>query len=156
MKATLLRVFTLVALITLIRAAYPCSLAIGYFYQVTRLRGTVVGVNNGDLRHPFRWARQRAIRPNVKLTLYEYRWPVKATDERTIIKVVKTDGNGGFDFATLPTGHYTLDINDPWGGRSMFDVEIVSLPKPVDFEIIDISPVYPNCKGGHESVPVAN
>jgi len=144
-----------IALTALVRTAYPCSFAAGYFHQVMRLRGTVVGVNRGDLRHPFRWARQLVVRPDAKLTLYEYRWPVKALNELTVVEVVNTDGSGSFDFGTLPRGHYTLYINDPWGDYSLFDIEIVSQPKPVNFEIIDISPVYPDCKGGHELVPIA-
>ena len=64
-------------------------------------------------------------------------------NELTVVKVVNTDGSGSFDFGTLPRGHYTLYINDPWGDYSLFDIEIVSQPKPVNFEIIDISPVYP-------------
>jgi len=146
-------VFVVAALLALMRAAYPCTLPFGYFHQVTKLRGTVVGVNNGDLRHPFRWARQRVIRPGVRLTLSEWRWPVKALSERPVVKVVQTDSNGNFDFGALPTGHYALDISDSWGGDSLFDVEIVLLPKPIDFERIDISPVYPDCTGGHEFVP---
>ena len=142
------------ALLAVVRTAYPCSFPIGYFYQVTRLRGTVVGVNRGDLRHSFRWARQRVIRPDVKLTLYEYRWPVKTLDELPVVKVVKTDRSGRFDFGTLSRGHYRLHISDPWGFGSPFDIEIVSQPKPINIEMIDISPVYPDCKSGHEFVPV--
>ena len=150
------RLLIVIALMAVVRATYPCSQArIGYFHQVTRLRGAVVGVNRGDLRHPFRWARQRVIRPDVKLTLYEYRWPFKSLNELPVVKVVKADRSGGFDFGTLPRGHYTVDINDPWGGVSSFDIEIVSQLKPVNFEIIDISPIYPDCKGGQEFVPIA-
>ena len=150
------RLLIVIELIAVARATYPCSQAlIGYFHQVTRLRGIVVGVNRGDLRHPFRWARQRVIRPDVKLTLYQYRWPFKSLNELPVVKVVKADRSGGFDFGTLPRGHYTVDINDPWGGVSSFDIEIGSQLKPVNFEIIDISPIYSDCKGGQEFVPIA-
>ena len=33
-----------IALTAVVRTAYPCSFAAGYFHQVMRLRGTVVGV----------------------------------------------------------------------------------------------------------------
>jgi hypothetical protein len=147
------RLSAVVALIASVQAVYACTFATGYFHQITRLRGTVVGVNNGNLLHPFRWARQSVIRRNVKLTLFEYRWPINARSERPIVKVIKTDSNGGFDFGELPTGHYILEVAAPWGGDSLFNVEIVSLPRPIDFQVIDISPAYPDCTGGHELVP---
>jgi hypothetical protein len=149
------RMVVVLGLVVLTSAAYPCSWAIGYFHQVTRLRGKVVGVNSGDLRHPFRWMRQHTIRSDAKLTLYEYRWPAKLSD-RAVIKVLKTDQHGQFDFGALPTGHYTLVIEDPWGGASWFDVEVAALRTPIEFVTIDISPVHPDCTGGHEFVPTAN
>jgi hypothetical protein len=150
-----LRAFLVLELMALMPAAYPCTWAVGYFHQVTRLRGTVVGVNNGDLRHPFRWMRQRVVRSDVRLTLYEYRWPVKGLGDLPVVKVIRTDSHGAFDFGTLPKGHYSLGLEDPWIGTDWFDVEIASLPKRIDLVRIDISPVWPDCTGGHEFLSVA-
>jgi len=66
-------VFLVVALLT--PAVFPCSLLEGYFYQVTRLRGTVVGVEDHDFRHPIRWMRQQVAVGNVVLSLYKYKSP---------------------------------------------------------------------------------
>lgn len=126
------------------------------FHQATRPRGKVVGVNNGDLRHPFRWMRQRVVRSDVRLTLYEYRWPVRNFSDRPTVKVVRTDKHGRFDFGALRKGHYSLNIQDPWGGDSWFDVEVASLLTPIDFVNIDISPVKPDCTGGHEFLPAVD
>ena len=131
-------------------SGYTWTSANGYFYQVSALHGKVVGVNAGDWRHPFRWPRRHAIRRNVKLTLYEYRWPVKDLHELPIVKVVRTDERGGFDFGPQRMGHYRLEIADPGGGESLFDVEIVYQSKPTETVVIDISPNYPDCTGGHE------
>jgi hypothetical protein len=150
-----LRPSVIVALLAIVPLAYPCSWAIGYFQQVTRLRGTVVGVNKGDLRHMSRWLRQRVVRGDVQLTLYEYRWPLKDWSEMRVVKKVGTDKRGDFDFGTLQDGHYTLVIDAPWGGTEMFDVQVVQLSRRTASVTIDISPVYPDCKGGHEFIAVA-
>jgi hypothetical protein len=138
------------AFLALAPLAYPCTWVRGYFYRVTRLRGKVVGVNRGDLRQISRWLRQRVVRDDAKLTLYEYRgtWD---RDETRVIKRVDTDRHGNFDFGALPDGHYTLYIGAPWWD-DYFDVQIVQLPRRTAFVIIDISPVYPDCTGGHEFI----
>jgi hypothetical protein len=130
---------------------YACSWAIGYFHQVTYLRGTIVGVNQGDLRHMSRWLRQRVARPGANLTLYEYWWPAKLSKLR-VIRQVKTDQDGHFDFGALPDGHYALAIETPGIGIDEFDVEIVRLRRRTASVTIDISPVHPDCKGGHEFI----
>ena len=63
-----------------------------------------------------------------------------------IVKTLETDGKGVFDFGPLPTGHYTLVID----GEDSFDVEIKELPQVTESVTIDVSPVYPDCTGGHE------
>ena len=131
-------------------AAVPCAEPSGHFHQVTRLRGTVVGVNNGDWRHRIAWFRQRASVGDAKLTLYAYRSSASRDDGRPVLKIARTNKQGLFDFGQLPKGHYTLRIDDPWGGETRFDVEIAALPKPVDIVMIDVSPLYPDCTGGRE------
>jgi hypothetical protein len=63
-----------------------------------------------------------------------------------LVKKVETDGNGMFDFGVLRTGHYTLAIDD----EDFFDVEIKVLPQITESVTIDVSPVFPDCTGGHE------
>ncbi len=142
----------LIAFLLLSSTAFPCSWAIGYFSQVTRLRGKVVGVRGGNWFHPFRRIRQLVVRDDVTLTLYKYCHPCRM-ENRPVVKLAKTDLYGRFDFGGLPKGHYTLviqgqDIYD------MYDVEVLSPPKPFDSVVIDVSPNYPDCTGGHEFRPI--
>jgi hypothetical protein len=137
----------LVSLIALTQASYPCSWSIGYFHQVTGLRGTVVGVDQGDLRRRSRVLRQRVLRGDATLTLYEY--PGHDPKNRRLIKQVKTGIDGEFDFGMVPDGHYTLVIDTP-GPSDSFDVQVVQLPKRTGSVTVDISPVFPDCSGGHE------
>jgi len=121
-----------------------CSWAIGYFYQVTALRGRVVGTETSHVFAP-RWLRQSFARKYVKLALYEYRQPF---DSKLIVKTVETDKNGVFDFGPLKIGYYTLTIDD----QDAFDVEVKNLPQVTESVLIDASPVYPDCSGGHEFI----
>jgi hypothetical protein len=65
-----------------------------------------------------------------------------------IVKMVETDGDGMFDFGPLQAGHYTLTIDD----EDSFDVEVKELPQVTESVTIDVSPVYPDCTGGHEFI----
>lgn len=123
--------------------ARACSWAVGYFYQMTALKGQVVGSTHHGLP---RWLRQSFAKKHAKLVLYEYRWPRNRNDMPPIVKTLETDGKGAFDFGPLRTGHYTLVIN----GEDSFDVEIKEPPKVTESVTIDVSPVYPDCSGGHE------
>ena len=62
------------------------------------------------------------------------------------MKRVETDDRGSFDFGPLKLGHYTLRIDD----KDLFDVEIKDLPQKTESVTIDISPISPDCTGGHE------
>jgi hypothetical protein len=148
------RLFVVIAMIALSPLAYPCTFAPEYFYQVTRLRGKVVGVHDGDLRHISRWVRQDVARDDAKLMLYEYRWPVKNLDELHLVKSVNTNRDGDFDFGELRPGHYTLIIKGP-GCVSIFYVQLAQLVKKTTSVTIDISPVHPDCTGGHEFIAYA-
>ena len=125
--------------------AHACHWAVGYFYQVTALKGQVVGTTYHGVP---RWLRQSFAKKHAKMVLYEYRWPRARNDMPPIIKTVETDGNGMFDFGPLGTGHYTLAID----GEDSFDVEIKELPQATESVTIDVSPVYPDCTGGHEFI----
>jgi hypothetical protein len=144
----------LVALVILTIAvpARPCSWAKGYFYQITQLRGRVVGAKIGPLQYA-RWLRQSFVRRKVKLTLYEYRWPIRARDDMPLVKATETDAHGNFDFGVLKQGHYTLIADDEgWRHSDWFDVEIRSLSRETASVTIEISPHFPDCKGGHEFI----
>lgn len=141
-KATLTIAFLL--LLSMSQAS-ACSWAIGYFHQVTALKGRVVGA---DVRGLPRWLRQSFARKHSKLALYDYRWPRLAWDDGSLVKSVETDERGDFDFGPLKTGHYTLRIDD----GDLFDVEVKDTQPVTESVIIDVSPVYPDCTGVHEFI----
>jgi hypothetical protein len=124
--------------------ARACEWAVGYFYQVTALKGQVVGTTYHGLP---RWLRQSFAKKHAKLVLYEYRWP-RAQNNMPIIRTVESDGHGMFDFGPLRAGHYTLAVDD----EDSFDVEIKEQPQATESVTIDVSPVYPDCTGGHEFI----
>jgi len=135
----------IVALLLLLaaRQTAACTWAHGYFYQVTALKGRVVGVTY----HGFpRWLRQSFSKKHAKLMLYEYRGRWTGDSMAPLVKTVEADGRGMFDFGPLRTDHYTLAIDD----EAFFDVEIKELPQLTESVTIDVSPVFPDCTGGHE------
>ena len=150
-KKTALKMVLSVLLTALLSApvAFACSLVEGYFYQVTRLRGTIVGVEDHDSRHPVRWMRQQVTRGNVKLSVYSYRSSTPGASMGRPIKSTESDQDGKFDIGLLPDGHYSLIIDAPWGSQR-FDVQIAPQKKATESVLIDVSPIYPDCKGGHE------
>jgi len=132
-----------------------CSWAHGFFYQVTTLRGTVVG-SKLPVLHSFRWFRQSVVRPQAKLILYEYCWPCEVRS-LSPVKTVFTGTDGKFDFGILKPSHYSLIIEGEKGSLSgWFQVEVKGTPKPKESETIDISPVYPDCTGGQQFIVGAN
>jgi hypothetical protein len=64
---------------------------------------------------------------------------------------VQADESGRFDFGNLGPGHYTLVVErgDLVG---WFDVEVKARVPETEAVLIDISPVFPDCKGGHEFI----
>jgi hypothetical protein len=93
------------------------------------------------------------VRKNAKLTLYEYRWPISARTDMPVVRSVDTDSNGHFDFGSLPPAHYALVVDDRnWGSSNWFDVEVKSTPTPTESVTVDVSPHFPDCKGGHEFI----
>jgi hypothetical protein len=141
-KVTLTVAFVLLLLVS---RGNACEWAIGYFHQVTGLKGRVVGA---DVRGLPRWLRQSFPRKHAKLALYDYRWPRVAWDDGTLAKTVETDERGNFDFGPLKTGHYTLKVDD----GDLFDVEVKDMQPVTESVIIDVSPFYPDCTGGHEFI----
>ncbi len=131
--------------------AAACSWAVGYFHQVTAIRGHVVGKSLGLLQ--FRWLRQSFSVQNATLTLYEYRWPAKIADLKPIA-VTKTDGHGNFEFGKVDIGHYYLRLQAkaPEAMEDLFEVEVTDKVRPTASILMDISPVHPDCTGGHEFI----
>jgi len=86
------------------------------------------------------------------LTLYEYR--TARLEELRKVASVTTDGRGNFDFGSVPKGHYFLDIavkdSDRLGG--LFDVEVTDAVRTTKTITIDVSPIHPDCRGGHEFI----
>src|SRR5580658_3591392 len=119
-----------------------CSLAPGYFHQVTAIRGRLVGRNLGPLQ--FRWLRQSFSVRDATLILYEYR--SARIEELKKVASVTTDGRGNFDFGSVPKGHYFLDIivknSDRLGG--LFDVEVTDAVRTTKNITIDVSPIHPD------------
>jgi hypothetical protein len=98
------------------------------------------------------WLRHRITRDNVKLRLYGYRWPIRDRTETPFIKTVTTDKNGSFDFGGVPVGQYTLVIDWPVADGNSFDLEIKNSIAETSSVTVDVSPVDPDCKGGHEFI----
>jgi hypothetical protein len=70
-----------------------------------------------------------------------------------LVKKLTTDNHATFDFGSLSQGHYTLIIDHAgWGSSARLDVEVKTLPRETDSVTIDISPNFPDCKGGHEFI----
>jgi hypothetical protein len=140
-----------VALVTFNSVCGACSWAVGYFHQVTAVRGRIVGKNLGLVG--FRWLRQSFSVAGATLTLYEYRSPAKIKDLKKIA-VIEADSHGDFDFGSIPKGHYSLDISvkdsDRMGG--WFDIEVTDAVKATRNVTIDVSPITPDCRGGHEFI----
>jgi hypothetical protein len=138
-------------LLLVVSQTLACQWAVGYFYDVTALKGKVVGTRVALFQHA-RWLRQDFARKHAALTLYEYCWPCGLKD-MVSVKTVETDSDGKFDFGTLKFGHYTLVVEDKkWGGSERFDVEVKTQPRMTETVTIDMSPVFPDCTGGHEFV----
>jgi hypothetical protein len=141
-----------VAVLLFVGQAEPCSWATGYFYQVTGLCGKVVGAKLGLLQYAG-WFRRSFVRKHAELALYSYRAPMNSRNDMPLVKKVTADNDGDFDFGSLSYGHYTLIIDDAdWGSSTRFDVEVKVLPRETDSVTVDISPNFPDCKGGHEFI----
>jgi hypothetical protein len=130
---------------------FACSWARDYFYQVTNLRGVVVG-SGFPILHLFRSFRQSVVRPKAKLMLYVYCGRCDFTAVGPV-KTVEADDNGKFDFGLVAPGHYFLEIKDKTADLyDLYQIEIKGPQNPRESATIDISHNYPDCTGGHEFV----
>jgi hypothetical protein len=100
----------------------------------------------------FKWLRQSFGVIGATLALYEYRWPARHEDLK-LTGSIKTDSHGDFDFGPIPQGHYILEVraNDP-ELMGTFDVEVTNAVKSTRSITIDVSPLRPDCSGGHEFI----
>ena len=131
-------------------AARPC--AMDQFYGLTGLRGQVVGASLGPLNY-LPWLRRSFVRANAKLTLYEFRLPMKLTDPQHAVKSTTSDAQGNFDVGPLAEGRYTLVVDDAGLNRSeWFQVEIRQMPKQTGSVLLDVSPHPADCSSGHEVI----
>jgi hypothetical protein len=149
MLSSRIKVALVVASLALLSVSHmrACEFVEGYFYQVTVLKGQVVGTTFHGLP---RWLGQSFVRKHVNVTLYEYRRPSHRTDQ-PLVKTIETDGEGKFDFGPLKTGHYELVAGEVLSLES-FDVEVKELPRVTESVTIDASPFLPDCTGGHEFI----
>ncbi|HEV2400355.1 MAG TPA: hypothetical protein VGS27_25680 [Candidatus Sulfotelmatobacter sp.] len=153
MKKFSRKLAVLVSVVTLSSFLLACSLAPihGYFHQVTAIRGRVVGRSLGPFQ--FRWLRQSFGVDGAHLSLYEYRWPAKLEDLK-LVSSVNADAHGNFDFGPVRQGHYILNIGADdsrlFGG--MFEVEVTDTVRATKSVTIDVSPIHPDCRGGHEFI----
>ena len=158
MNPQLRKRFCAIAAILVLAAsqAFTCSFPVGYFYQVTALKGRVIGADRSS--GFFGWLKSSAPIGHASLDLYEYRWPIHSQSEAPFVKAVEADAKGNFDFGPLYPGHYTLviqgnDANDEkWRGYDRFDVEVKELPRATESVTVDVSTVHPDCSGGHEFI----
>jgi hypothetical protein len=98
-----------------------------------------------------RWLRQSFPVAGARLTLFEYRNPITRREDMHELLSVQADANGRFDFGNLVPGHYTL-IVERGDLVDWFDVEVKARVPETEGVLIDISPVFPDCKGGHEFI----
>jgi hypothetical protein len=138
-----------VALLVLGAYLHACSWSIGYFHQVTAVRGRVVGKDLGLFQ--FRWLRQSFGVSDATLILREYGYPAKIENLRVTGRVT-TDSSGTFDFGSVSKGHYFLEIHFRGDDsvRDLYEIEVTDAVRATKSITIDVSPFHPNCKGGHE------
>lgn len=140
------RVGLLIVCLLAIRVeGHSCSWVVGYFHQVTAIRGQIVSYT-----WRIKWLWGSVGVSDAKLTLYEYRYPAKIEDLKKI-SAITADSDGKFDFGPIPKGHYSLKI-DSDQNNDWFDVEVIDTARKTDHVTIDISPVSPDCTGGHKFI----
>jgi hypothetical protein len=142
------RIFRVAAVSLLLLLGEPtnaCSLASGHFHQVTQLNGRVVGRSLGPVQ--FRWLRRMFSVSGAEMKLYFYTQPWDR--KQPAMARVTTNSAGEFEFANIGEGHYRLEISSD-NLQDLFDVEVTSKVSPTQRMVIDISPIFPDCTGGHE------
>ena len=140
-------IFAISVLSILSGNAKACELARGYFYQVTSLKGRIVGRSLGPVQ--FRWLRRMFSVSGAELTLYDYNQPFNWDHKPPAIARTQTTPAGEFEFGDIKEGHYRLEIHGE-SRHSLFDVEITNQVSKTKSILIDVSPIHPDCTGGHQ------
>ncbi|HYX52921.1 MAG TPA: carboxypeptidase-like regulatory domain-containing protein [Candidatus Limnocylindrales bacterium] len=91
------------------------------------------------------WLRRIDKIPDAELTLFEY----QTIFPSRVIAKTRTDSGGKFAFPTVNAGHYTLKIK-AGDHEDYFDIEVTDRVPTTAKVLINISPVEPDCTGGHE------
>jgi hypothetical protein len=85
----------------------------------------------------------------AELTLFDYNQPFRWDKKPPAVALTRTTSAGEFEFGNVKEGHYRLEIR----GETMyglFDVEITTQAPTTKSIVIEVSPIFPDCKGGHE------
>jgi hypothetical protein len=70
-----------------------------------------------------------------------------------LAQTIETDADGKFDFGFIKPGHYTLIVEEKkWAASDWFDVEVKPEAPVTETITIDVSPFFPDCRGGHEFI----
>ena len=85
----------------------------------------------------------------AELTLYDYNQPFHWDMKPPVVARTRTTPAGEFEFGNIKEGHYRLEILDP-NRDDVFDVEITNQVSKTKSILIDVSPIHPDCTGGHE------
>lgn len=129
-------------------SADACSFAIGYFHQVTSLKGQVL---ESSIVSPLKFHRLRRMFAvsGAELEVYEYAGG-KWTGGRKPVASTIANNVGEFAFTSLKDGHYSLQIKK--GNREdWFDIEIIRTIPVTQKITFDISSVNTDCSGGHQA-----
>jgi hypothetical protein len=119
------------------------------FHEVTAIRGRVVGRDLGPVQSLS--LRQSSDAKGADLTLYEYQ-AVEHLEDLKLVAKVKSDDSGHFDFGSIAEGRYILRIVAKGSGEDRFEVKVTPKAKPTESILVDVSPVMPDCSGGHKSI----
>ena len=138
------RIFaSLIVLLIIASRADACSLALKV-YQVTSLKGVVVGKSLGPLQ--FHWLQRRFSVSGAQLEVFEDSGPT-LSHQKPLAQTV-SDKAGEFAFGPLKDGRYAFHVKGS-GMDDWFVVEIANKPPATKRIMVDISPIHPDCSGGH-------
>src|SRR6266571_2566185 len=133
----------LVVLLSFTSGADACSLA-PKVYQVSRLKGVVVGKSLGPLQ--FHWLQRMFSVSGAQLEVFEDSSPILPHSK--LLAQTVSDKAGEFEFKALKEGRYTFHIKGS-GMDDWFAVEITNKTPATKRIMVDISPIHPDCSGGH-------
>jgi hypothetical protein len=107
----------------------------------------VVGRSLGPFQ--LKWLRRLFSVSGAELTLYNYDQPFDWTNKLPAVARTRATPAGQFEFGDIKQGHYRLEISDG-NLDDLFDVEITNRVSKTKSILIDVSPIFPDCTGGHQ------